>query len=220
MFLPLCCGFVIVTWLLSPFLPTAGRIWAPSCKRAARSLPAASCSNRSSFMRRGRWCARNFGPTRRPEDSKLSAHASIALSLFRLAPQAAAYATREGGAASIAAHHVAFQLWLFLAFLADSLGTAGQALVARSVGECDVNGARQVVDRLLQVRGAVERWDFRHRIGLYPSASESANPAAFCFLPCSERSTILASPTVVPRDRRGLLRRVRSCGRAVRRAAD
>lgn len=68
-------------------------------------------------------------------------------------PQAAAAVDREDGAATIAAHHVAFQSWLLLAFLADSLGTAGQALVARSVGEGDPEGARRTIDRLLQVMG-------------------------------------------------------------------
>ena len=46
---------------------------------------------------------------------------------------AGAVATRFGDAA-IAAHQVAFQLWIFLALVLDSVAIAGQIIVGRELG--------------------------------------------------------------------------------------
>ena len=61
---------------------------------------------------------------------------------------AAAVATRLG-AAQVAGHQVAIQLWLLLALVVDSVAVAAQALVARYRGEGDPTLLRQVTDRLL-----------------------------------------------------------------------
>jgi len=61
---------------------------------------------------------------------------------------ATAVATRLG-AASVAGHQVAMQLWLLLALVIDAVAIAAQALVARVRGSGDVALLRQVTDRLL-----------------------------------------------------------------------
>ena len=61
---------------------------------------------------------------------------------------AAAVATRVGTAA-IGAHQVAWQLWIAAALVVDAFAVAGQALVARYMGEEKPRIAREISDRLL-----------------------------------------------------------------------
>ncbi len=70
------------------------------------------------------------------------------LSLIGALTVATAVAARVG-VVEVAAHQVAAQLWLFLALVIDALAIAGQALVARYVGEGRPDDARAVSDRLL-----------------------------------------------------------------------
>jgi MATE family multidrug resistance protein len=70
------------------------------------------------------------------------------LSLIGALTAATAVATRIG-VVEVAAHQVAAQLWLFLALIVDALAIAGQALVARYVGEGRPEDARALSDRLL-----------------------------------------------------------------------
>jgi MATE family multidrug resistance protein len=70
------------------------------------------------------------------------------LSLIGALTAATAVAARVG-VVEVAAHQVAAQLWLFLALVIDALAIAGQALVARYVGEGRPDDARAVADRLL-----------------------------------------------------------------------
>ena len=54
------------------------------------------------------------------------------------------------GTATVAAHQVAAQIWLFLSLLLDSLAIAGQALVGRYLGSGEVDHARAASERMLQ----------------------------------------------------------------------
>ncbi len=54
------------------------------------------------------------------------------------------------GVVEVAAHQVANQLWGFLALVIDALAIAGQALLARHIGEDSPEEARAVGNRLLQ----------------------------------------------------------------------
>ena len=56
------------------------------------------------------------------------------------------------GPVPIASHQVVSQLWLLSSLLIDSVAIAGQALVAVELGRGDVRAARDVSNRLLQVR--------------------------------------------------------------------
>lgn len=76
------------------------------------------------------------------------------LSLIGAMTAATAVAARVG-VVEVAAHQVAAQLWLFLALVVDALAIAGQALVARFVGEGRPDEARAVADRLLVMGLAV-----------------------------------------------------------------
>ena len=46
------------------------------------------------------------------------------------------------GAASLGAHQIAFQLWVFLALVLDAIAIAGQVMVGRMLGAGDAGGAR------------------------------------------------------------------------------
>jgi putative MATE family efflux protein len=61
---------------------------------------------------------------------------------------ATAVATRLG-TVPVAAHQIAFQLWLFLALVLDSLAIAGQAMIGRLLGAGDAGEARSVARRLV-----------------------------------------------------------------------
>jgi putative MATE family efflux protein len=53
------------------------------------------------------------------------------------------------GAASLGAHQIAFQLWLFLALVLDALAIAAQVLVGRALGAGDAAGARAAAVRVI-----------------------------------------------------------------------
>ncbi|CAM9681677.1 unnamed protein product, partial [Laminaria digitata] len=61
---------------------------------------------------------------------------------------ASAFAARVGPVA-IAAHQVASQLWMLLAYAADSLAVAAQGLIGDRVGAGMLSGAREVAGRVL-----------------------------------------------------------------------
>jgi putative MATE family efflux protein len=53
------------------------------------------------------------------------------------------------GAASLGAHQVAFQLWIFLALVLDAIAIAGQVMVGRMLGAGDAVGARAAAVRMI-----------------------------------------------------------------------
>jgi putative MATE family efflux protein len=53
------------------------------------------------------------------------------------------------GAASLGAHQIAFQLWIFLALVLDALAIAAQVLVGRALGAGDAAGARASALRVI-----------------------------------------------------------------------
>ena len=67
------------------------------------------------------------------------------MSAFALA---GAIVTRFGDA-SIAAHQIAFQLWLFLALVLDAVAIAGQVLVGRGLGAGDTDRAYEASARMI-----------------------------------------------------------------------
>ena len=67
---------------------------------------------------------------------------------------ATAVAARVGTVA-VAAHQVAFQIWLFLALVVDALAVAAQARVGAYLGGADVSSARGLGDRLLGMGATV-----------------------------------------------------------------
>ena len=67
------------------------------------------------------------------------------MSVFALA---GAVVTRFGDA-SIAAHQIAFQLWLFLALALDAVAIAGQVLVGRALGAGDSDRAFEASARMI-----------------------------------------------------------------------
>jgi putative MATE family efflux protein len=61
---------------------------------------------------------------------------------------AGAIVTRFGDA-SIAAHQIAFQLWIFLAFVLDAIAIAGQVMIGRMLGAADAVAARAAAIRMI-----------------------------------------------------------------------
>jgi putative MATE family efflux protein len=53
------------------------------------------------------------------------------------------------GDASLGAHQIAFQLWLFLALVLDAIAIAGQVLVGRMLGASDADGAFDASARMI-----------------------------------------------------------------------
>jgi putative MATE family efflux protein len=53
------------------------------------------------------------------------------------------------GASSLAAHQIAFQLWLFLALVLDALAIAAQVMVGRALGAGDARRARAAATRVI-----------------------------------------------------------------------
>jgi putative MATE family efflux protein len=53
------------------------------------------------------------------------------------------------GAPSLAAHQIAFQLWVFLALVLDAVAIAAQVMVGRMLGAADASGARAAARRML-----------------------------------------------------------------------
>jgi putative MATE family efflux protein len=53
------------------------------------------------------------------------------------------------GSASLGAHQIAFQLWVFLALVLDAIAIAGQVMVGRMLGAGDAQGARAAATRMI-----------------------------------------------------------------------
>jgi putative MATE family efflux protein len=91
-----------------------------------------------------------FGPD--PAGVRAAARAGAALVVRTLALQAVlvvttAIAARQGNDA-IAAHQIAFRLWILLALALDAIAIAAQAITGRYLGAGDVKGARAATRRM------------------------------------------------------------------------
>src|SRR5262249_53129811 len=53
------------------------------------------------------------------------------------------------GSSSLAAHQIAFELWIFLALVLDAVAIAGQVMVGRMLGAGDAAGARAAAVRMI-----------------------------------------------------------------------
>jgi putative MATE family efflux protein len=84
---------------------------------------------------------------------RTSATAATGLIVRTLALQVAlvvttAVAAHQGDEA-IAAHQIAFRIWIFLALALDAIAIAGQAITGRCLGAGDVAGARAATNRMI-----------------------------------------------------------------------
>ena len=60
------------------------------------------------------------------------------------------YVATATGTVAIAAHQVAFTIWLFLSLMLDAVAIAGQAIVGRYLGASDVPGTRAATRRMVE----------------------------------------------------------------------
>lgn len=60
------------------------------------------------------------------------------------------YVAASAGTVAVAAHQVAFTIWLLLSLALDAVAIAGQAIVGRYLGAGDVRGARSATRRMIE----------------------------------------------------------------------
>jgi MATE family, multidrug efflux pump len=95
-------------------------------------------------------------PSRRPDLARIRSLTSIGAQLFvRTAALYACFVLATAmcariGAASVAAHQIAFQLFTFLALVLDAIAIAGQVLVGRVLGAGDVQAAFAAARRMIE----------------------------------------------------------------------
>ena len=85
---------------------------------------------------------------------RAAAHAGVPLIVRTLTLRAAlllaTYVAAAAGTVAIAAHQVAFTIWLFLSLMLDAVAIAGQAIVGRYLGASDVDGTRAATRRMVE----------------------------------------------------------------------
>lgn len=82
--------------------------------------------------------------------SAVGAYLTVRTGSLLLAFTAATSIASRIGDAQVAAHQIAFQLWLLLALCLDAIAIAGQAIVGRSLGAGDADLTRATSRRMLQ----------------------------------------------------------------------
>ena len=100
--------------------------------------------------------ARTHGSPLRPDRPGIRAAASAGVPLvvrtatLRAALLVTTYVAASIGTAAVAAHQVAFTIWLFLSLALDAIAIAGQAIVGRYLGAGDAAGARSATRRMVE----------------------------------------------------------------------
>jgi len=105
--------------------------------------------------------ARAEGAALRPDPTvirrlaRLSVHLVVRTAALRAALLASSAVITRLGTHDIAAHQVAFEIWMFLALSLDAIAIAGQALAGRLLGAGDVARARAATARMVELSIAV-----------------------------------------------------------------
>jgi putative MATE family efflux protein len=98
---------------------------------------------------------RRTGPDRRPSLAlarplaRMGGDIAVRTAALVLAFTLAGAVVARTGAASLAAHQIAFQLFVFLALVLDAIAIAGQVIVGRALGAGDPAGARATARRMI-----------------------------------------------------------------------
>jgi putative MATE family efflux protein len=96
----------------------------------------------------------------RPRPSAIAGQLALSRDLlvrgaaFQISFLSATAVAARFGAASVAAHQIALQLWFFTALALDALAIAAQALTGAALGAGDVAGARDFARRIALIGGA------------------------------------------------------------------
>ena len=100
--------------------------------------------------------ARAHGSPLRPDLPGIRAAARAGVPLvvrtatLRAALLVTTYVAASTGTVAVAAHQVAFTIWLFLSLALDAVAIAGQAIVGRYLGAGDAAGARSATRRMVE----------------------------------------------------------------------
>ncbi len=100
--------------------------------------------------------ARREGASLRPDLPGIRAAGRAGLPLvvrtvtLRAALLLMTYVATAAGTVAVAAHQVAFTIWLFLSLMLDAVAIAGQAIVGRYLGASDVPGTRAATRRMVE----------------------------------------------------------------------
>ncbi|MDQ1379537.1 MAG: hypothetical protein QOJ71_256 [Actinomycetota bacterium] len=89
-------------------------------------------------------------PTQLRAAGTIGAYLTVRTGTLLLAFTAATSIASRIGDAQVAAHQIAFQLWLLLALCLDAIAIAGQAIVGRALGANDADLARAASRRMIQ----------------------------------------------------------------------
>ena len=98
---------------------------------------------------------RRTGGARRPEAAllrglgRMGGDIAVRTGALLLAFTLAGAVVARTGAPSLAAHQIAFQLFIFLALVLDAIAIAGQIIVGRALGAADPSGARFAARRMI-----------------------------------------------------------------------
>ena len=147
-------GLNVVNLVLDPILifglgwGIAGAAWATVTAQwfgAAWFLVLFFWTRRSALgIELGRPQRRTLGPLFGAGKAMILRNASLLAALT-----AATMVAARVGTASVAAHQIAIQLWIFLALVIDALAIAGQAIVGKELGAGKPAVAKEVSNRLL-----------------------------------------------------------------------
>ena len=100
--------------------------------------------------------ARRHRASLRPDLAGVRAAASAGVPLLvrtatlRAALLVMTYVATDAGTAAVAAHQVAFTIWMLLSLALDAVAIAGQAIVGRYLGAGDAPGARAATRRMVE----------------------------------------------------------------------
>jgi putative MATE family efflux protein len=89
-------------------------------------------------------------PTQLRAAGAIGAYLTVRTGTLLLAFTAATSIASRIGDAQVAAHQIAFQLWLLLALCLDAIAIAGQSIVGRALGANDADLARATSRRMIQ----------------------------------------------------------------------
>jgi len=140
--------------------------------------------------------ARRHDASLRPDLAGIRAVASVGVPLLlrtatlRAALLVMTFVATDAGTVAVAAHQVAFTIWMLLSLALDAVAIAGQAIVGRYLGAGDTSGARAATRRMVEWGAAA---------GVVLAVVVVALRAAYVpvFTPDAEVRALLASVLVV-----------------------
>ena len=119
----------------------AGSAWGTVIAQLGMALAFAAVQYRAGFERPQ--------PAKMRPLARIGSQIAVRTAALQLSFLVGAAVLARIGAAALAAHQVAFQLWSFFALVLDAIAIAGQMMVGRMLGAGDAEGARAAAVRMI-----------------------------------------------------------------------